>query len=477
MKEIFISELRNSVASGKAFVAFLLMLVAFLISLGMMSQEYQRRLDNYKTSLTFPAEDMFWNKIFYWEFEGGGLTQSDNITMPLAKIKPPDPMIFFARGLDTEMRQGVYFLETFPIIDLSVQPEQEVNLLNVIFPAPDFLFMVKVLVSLLAMLFAFDMICGERENGTLKLMLASGASRAGVFAGKFLGGILSLWVVFTAAFLVYLLALSFLTPVTLEGETIQRVGLIYLVSLLHVAVFFSLAAMISAFTRRSAPALVLTLFFWIVIVLVLPGLASLVAQQFARAESEQQVAQMKLKTAQAMEAEYSRQNPGSDRNYSGSYGVRHDEIRPQIVAEMQKIEDEHRRKKERQIALTSQLARVSPVGSLSHAMTSISRVGIDDIKLYREDLLKIRNTLEQTFTEYIRNPAFMMAYMQGKFDIPDVIKKEAYVFFNSIHSTGFRRPDLEHTFKSTWLDFLLMGVFAVTAAALTFARFIFYDPR
>jgi ABC-type transport system involved in multi-copper enzyme maturation permease subunit len=477
MLEIFRTEMRGSIFGGKALTAFILMTLAFLISLGMMSQEYQKRLDNYGASISLPSKDLFWNKLFVWWFDDGNFTESDNATMPLGKVKEPDPLMFFARGFDTEMRQGIDFFSTFPIIDLNKQPEQEKNMLFLLFPALDMLFMIKVLVSLLAMLFAHDTICGERENGTLKLMLVSGASRGAIFGGKFLGGLVSIALAFTAAFIVSLLALSFLAPVNIGGDIPARIALIYLVGLLHIAVFFGLGAVISAFTRGTASALVLTLFVWIVVVLVLPGLASLGAQQFAPVDSEEKLAQMKFKKAREMEAAYSAANPGSDRSYTGAYGVRHDEIRDQIVAELQKIEDEHQRRKERQITLTCNLARVSPAGSLSHLLTSLSRTGIDDVKLYRADLIRIRNNMETQFTAAMQDPRLWSKWMEVEWEIPQEIKDLATPWFDIGRTVKFSTPDLARTMESTWLDFALLAFFAVAPAAMSFFRFIFYDPR
>ncbi|HUX06567.1 MAG TPA: ABC transporter permease [Acidobacteriota bacterium] len=477
MKEIFLSEIRGSLSSNKLLVAFFLMLIAFLISLGMMNQEFEKRLHNYRMSLSLPAKELFWNKIFFWEFEGDDFTSSDDATMPLAKIKDPDPLIFFARGFDTEMRQGIDFMSSFPIFDINKQPEQEKNLLHLIFPAPDLLFMAKVLVSLLAMLFAFDIICGEREKGTLKLMMVAGASRGSIFTGKYLGGLVSIWIAFTGAFIIYLLALSFLTPVNLNGGAAPRIALIYLVALLHIAVFFSFGAVISAFSRSSPSSLVMTLFIWIIVVFVMPGLASLVAQQFAPVESEDTLAQMKFRKARDMEREYSEANPGSDTSRTGAYGVRHDEIRPQIVAELQKIEDEHQRRKDLQIALTSNLARISPIGSLSHLFTSLSRTGIGDVHRFREDLINLRTSLETQFSEVIRNPEFMVLWGRAGWDIPKEIKEIAEPFFDMNRTMKFSKPTLEETLGATWYDLGQLAFFAIVAAALAFTRFIFYDAR
>ena len=49
----------------------------------------------------------------------------------------------------------------------------------------------------MALLFGFDQISREQENGTLKLMLANSVSRATLLAGKWIGNFLSLAVPFT----------------------------------------------------------------------------------------------------------------------------------------------------------------------------------------------------------------------------------------------------------------------------------------
>ena len=190
MREIFLTEIRATISGGKLIVAFLLMTTAFLISLGMMNQEYEKRLDNYSMSISLPAKELFIDRTFYWELDNGNIESTGSWTLPIPKIKRPDPMIFFARGFDMEMRQGIDFFRTWPIVDINKQPEQEKNLLHLIFPAPDLLFMIKLVVSLLAMLFAFDIICAERERGYAEAparhrrTLAARSSRANTSAAS-----------------------------------------------------------------------------------------------------------------------------------------------------------------------------------------------------------------------------------------------------------------------------------------------------
>ena len=56
----------------------------------------------------------------------------------------------------------------------------------------DFVFLVQMVISLIALLFASDMISGEKESGTLRAMLANSLPRDTILVGKIGGGFLAL---------------------------------------------------------------------------------------------------------------------------------------------------------------------------------------------------------------------------------------------------------------------------------------------
>ena len=65
--------------------------------------------------------------------------------------------------------------------------------------------MIGYVLSLIAILFTFDSISGERERGTLRLMLANSIPRHTVLLGKFLGALISISAPLTLAVLMNLL--------------------------------------------------------------------------------------------------------------------------------------------------------------------------------------------------------------------------------------------------------------------------------
>lgn len=128
-----------------------------------------------------------------------------------------------------------------------------------LFPSPDFLFITKVVLSLLTILFAFDAIAGERERGTLQLMLSNPISRGQVLLGKFLGGYLSIAFPFLAAALIAFLLLVFSPSIALNGESWLQISFLLLVSLAYIAVFFLIGLFVSALTQRAATAALMLL--------------------------------------------------------------------------------------------------------------------------------------------------------------------------------------------------------------------------
>jgi ABC-type transport system involved in multi-copper enzyme maturation permease subunit len=158
----------------------------------------------------------------------------------------------------------------------SVVTDEPPQLLS-IFPLFDISLIFKVVVSILSLLLAYDVISGEREQGTLRLMLSNATSRSQVLLGKMSAGLMTLVLSVTVSFLVGLLILRLFSMVELNRSDCFRVGLIYLVSLIFVSVMFNLGLLISCLCRRSAVSLTLGMFIWLFLAVLLPNASAYLA--------------------------------------------------------------------------------------------------------------------------------------------------------------------------------------------------------
>ncbi len=192
-------------------------------------------------------------------------------------LRPPEPLSVLDQGFDarlgTEVRVHLFGIPTHATGGsrgnelLAGLPAAEVDLTTI----------VSVILGLLALLLACDAITCEREENTLRTLLAQGVSRRVVLAGKTLGGLLTLCLALTAALGVSFAVLTFTVgwePYAGRGLRIAGLVASYLI---YLALMFLLGLLISLRARSSARALVVAVLFWLVTVVVLPQVAWTVA--------------------------------------------------------------------------------------------------------------------------------------------------------------------------------------------------------
>lgn len=145
----------------------------------------------------------------------------------------------------------------------------------------DWAFVIGNVLSLIALLFTFDAISGERERGTLRLMFSNSVPRHTVLIGKFLGSLISVSIPFTLAVLVNLLIISTSGAVHLNTEAWGRLGMIFFIALLYTCLFLVFGLLVSARVQRSAVSLVILLLVWVTIVVFMPSTLASIASRFS----------------------------------------------------------------------------------------------------------------------------------------------------------------------------------------------------
>ena len=159
----------------------------------------------------------------------------------------------------------------------------------VVFPRIDLTFVFQIVISLLAFLFSYDAIAGERQSGTLALVLSNPIPRGKLLFGKYLGGILSLAIPLVVSLLVALLFV-FLSPnVVISVSDWVRIGIFCLVSLIYMSVFFTLGMLFSTWVGRTTTALILTMFFWVLFVLIFPRASAFAVSKLIPIKSEDHI--------------------------------------------------------------------------------------------------------------------------------------------------------------------------------------------
>ena len=157
----------------------------------------------------------------------------------------------------------------------------------------DIVAIISILMSLSALVLSHNAVTGEREDGTLKLMISMSVSRSTIILSKFIGGVITLAVPFTLSALLGLAYISISAGIGMRGLDLGVFCLLLFLSYLYMTAFYALGLLFSARSQTSSVAILKSLFAWVVLVLVLPNISPFLAAQIytipSRARIEREV--------------------------------------------------------------------------------------------------------------------------------------------------------------------------------------------
>ncbi len=273
---VFQKEMLSHLLSQR-FAACTILAVVLILANGVLTtQTYVHKKASYFTQRA--TEDSKLHEITYYSALGWDWLVSTTFGLT-AKVKAapralraPRPLAAFARGAERQAGQAVkVLLFEVPYQAEEVSPFQSSNPYLAIFAFFDMVYIFQLVLGLLAILIASETISGEKEDGTLRLMLATNVSRAQVLAGKILAGLTTLAIPTALGFILLTILLLGTEQIDVGAGEWARVGLLLVLSLLYLLVFYLIGLAISCATHRSATSLIVALFAWALLAIVLPN--------------------------------------------------------------------------------------------------------------------------------------------------------------------------------------------------------------
>lgn len=400
-------ELRDTFKSLRFTAGMLVMLLLTLAAVFLLSGEYSERRERFAAMER--SQDTFISQYAHPNRAGWILA-------------PNRPLVWtgiFFRGLDNPNDYNSFFA----------------NDLRRVIPNLDLLAIVSLLISLLAIIFAHDAICGEREAGTLKMLHANAVGRRTVVLGKILG----LWLATAIPFLgVYLLAVlvgALLTGIGIGLEQALVLTLIAGAFVLYIGFFIGLGVLVSGVVRHPGTSILVLLLLWTVLTMVVPNISPVIASQIEPLPSVEQLQNetariryrerdVRIKEAMAgverkLRAEYD--IPDTTQNLDiadnlkalGWPDEKIHEFREKFEADFMPIvermneeqdakaralEDELTRKVERQSDVARGISLLSPASSLTYFVTDAADLGL----LAEKDFDKQRETYYEVLIPFVR---------------------------------------------------------------------------
>lgn len=250
-------EIRGHILSFRFLATFVLLLVVVPVTVLILTNDTVRRQDEYSRRQADIQEYL----THYAHF--------NRLQNVIAPSEPPRPFQALVRGLSDETGLDAFDNDPLPVI----------------FPLIDLTFIVTILLSLAALILSYDAFSGEREDGTLKLMLANGVARHKIVLGKTLGGTATLAVSFLVSLALGLIILLLNPRIAWKGTDGVALAVILAAGVLYFGFFYGLGVLISSRNASSASSILTALFAWVLFVLVVPNLSPYIASLLRPAPS------------------------------------------------------------------------------------------------------------------------------------------------------------------------------------------------
>ena len=244
-------EIHDNVLNVRFVGACLVSIILIISSIVVLSESYTSELRDYQSRVI--AQDQFIDQYGH----------SNRISWMSQLMREPSHYRPLVAGIDREAAEQNFVSNPIPVL----------------LPRLDFVAIVTIIVSLMAILFSYNAISGEREDGLLKLMLSTSVSRGTIIVGKFIGGNISLLVPFTIGVLCGLVYMALNPALQLQTMDLNVFLLLLIASFLYISAFYAASLFCSTRSQTSNEAILKSLYAWILFVLLVPNISPSIAAQ------------------------------------------------------------------------------------------------------------------------------------------------------------------------------------------------------
>ena len=478
-KTIVKKELLENILSYRFPLFGLIAMILIPLGIYVSQLDYAKRVRDYDEQVRLSAEAA--SHLSIQEVMAG--------TVSIKGFRRPAPLSVYTRGFEGTLPR--YYEFTQEGVKPGESSSGEESILS-IQGKVDFVFLVQMVLSLVALLFASDVIAGEKEAGTLRAMLSNRVPRDAILSGKVAGGYAALWAPFAGAFLVGLLLLVLRGFPVFGGDTPAKILIVFLAASVFLLAYFILGTMISASSSKTRTALVAILLVWAFFQLIMPKLSDMLAAIVHPIRTETQVSLEKSLLAGSLGMETAKE---LGRQYdlifgSAPKGAANDEASPERkkwdplkagieqgakerkAQQLGAIEETYRQQKRRQQDLAVNLSLLSPSAAFARLVADVCGTGELERTRYAEAVQAHARTLDGAL--FSKAKRTLMIHAGGGTSLGFSAEP---VDFKALPQFSIAPASLADVFKANWKSLLSLAFWLIAPFAAAYVRFIKYDVR
>lgn len=469
IKLIIEKELREIIGSTKFAVTFGVSSILIILSFYVGAKNYQIGVEQFESS---KRED-------FRKMEG--ITDWNEVRDHRIFL-PPQPVASLVMGVSNDIGRT---MEIQGRGELTAEDSRYGDdPIYAVFRFLDLDFIFQIVLSLFAILFAYDAINGEKERGTLRLTFANPVPRGSYIIGKMLGSLSGLAIPLLIPILIGSLVLLVM-HIPLQSSDWSRLALVIVFGFLYFGAFLALSLFISCVTEKSSHSFLLLLIIWILSVMVVPRIAVLLAGRAVEVPSVDELASKKSRYAASVwqddrkkMADY-KMTPGTPANevlkeFQKFMSEMGDEREKKIQEFGKRLNEDRSNKQRIQENLAFGLSLVSPSAVFSLASTAISGTGLRLSNNFQREA----ESYQRAYGEFMKektgmNPGGGMVFRIST----DNDKKKVPVNLNELPAFEFHPEPLQTVLGFIAVDFGVLGLFNILFFAGAFVSFLRYDVR
>jgi ABC-type transport system involved in multi-copper enzyme maturation permease subunit len=493
IRTIAAKEILDQVSSPKFVFLFAVSTVLVVFSLYTGSTAYVGARSEYQATQSLSRSELE-NRKSYQELSQFGIKVA----------RPPAALSAVAAGVEAALgRSARVRPEGQP--EIAPPPLAETPVLAVLGEL-DFNGVARVFLSLFVLLLTYDAVAGEKESGTLKVVLANPVPRARLLLGKALGlfGILAAATLVPAVLGLLVMKVGFRIELGAGGWA-QLLAIAAACGLYLLAVF-AVGLLVSTLTSRSSVAFLVLLLVWVAFVEVVPKASPMIAAQLRpaptyaslqsdrdRVQAEFQQGMMRVLGTVASRGLLSPTASDAEqqaRQHLIDSLVNHarDSLSAEQSARTAQLDESYRNRQDAMTRLALTLSRLSPAAAMSHAVEVMSGTDFEVHRRWRDDLLAYRGQLEAFLkAKGVQVGAFRIAIRattattRGGQSTTSTLRiggsEESRLDLAALPRFASRPESFASELGRATPDLVILALWAAAGLLLAFSRFMKYDVR
>jgi ABC-2 type transport system permease protein len=399
----------------------------------------------------------------------------------------PRAELFIADGYEDGLPKGFYFRPREHALQV-ISPREEAagvsayrsiskreRPVDVLSYPPDMTFIVQFFLSFFALILAFDVVTGEKQRGTLRLVFSNPVKRASFIAVKYLSALVTMGISLLVGLLVGAILLGLLASAPLSSSLMSSLGLFSLVSLLYLSLFILLGMTCSVCSHSSKSSLVAGLLIWVFSVIILPRSTGMfLTSKHYDVPAAEEIKQMAEKASFDTQNRLEKELPAEYRANWEKYRLSEKILK--LISEGEKAREDvfdfYLRKKLAAISEVRRAYFISPASLFEDAASSLAGTGFRHF----ENLWTQVRRYEDNFSEFVRSQNSILdrgAY----FYLDDSTISDKPIDFNAIPKFEDKLPQSGDRVKDGLPYLGLLILYNLFLFAFVFYKFQTYVVR